>query len=127
MSATDKIQAALSAEGVAPSLSGWAAFPVEWADDGQAVAKQIGRIDGPINELKTAWFGDYGWVTLCGSWEDAIKEAVASKSRAAPTVATADNTWVGFRATLTPHQVTKCLKEHLLEQKETYGLDCWRF
>ena len=52
MSAADKIQAALSAEGAVPSLSGWAAFPVECADDGQPVAKHIGRIDGPINELK---------------------------------------------------------------------------
>ena len=127
MYAALKIQAALSAEGAAPKLSGYAAFPVECADDGQPVAKHIGSFDSQINELKTAWFGDYGWVTLCGSWKDAIKEAVASRGRAAPTAATADTTWVVFRCSLTPHQVTKCFKEKLIEHKETYGLDCWRF
>jgi len=77
MYAALKIQAARSAEGAAPvanqKLLGFAAFPAECADDGQPVAKHIGSFDSQINELKTAWFGDYGWVTLCGSWKDAIK------------------------------------------------------
>ena len=34
LTAADKIEAALTAGPAATSLSGWAAFPVEYADDG---------------------------------------------------------------------------------------------
>ena len=113
--AADKIRAALT---LGPAWSGCAAFPGEYTDDGQFVAQHIGRLGQDINEIKMVWFGDYGWITLCGSAIDAIKEAVASNSRAAPTAAMADTTWLVFRATLTPHQVTECFKENSLKKKK---------
>ena len=127
MSASDKITAALSADSAA-NLTGWAAFPVEsWDEDGQAVVKQIGRTDKPINKLKTAWFGGYGWCTFCTNRDDAVKEAVASRSRAAPQAALVDTTWLVARVTLTPQQVANSFKEKLISHAETYGLDAWRF
>ena len=128
MSAAPKILAALSGDSAAASLSGWVAFPVESRyDDGSVVVKQIGMMDGPVNEVKTAWFGNYGWVTFAGGREDAVTEAIASKSRATPAVATESTLWILLRVSLTPQQVTKCFKEDLLAHANQHGLACWRF
>ena len=119
-----KTQAALcpaSDEGVgstAINLEGFPAFPAFQTEG------DMPTYNKDIDEIKQAWFGD---ITFCKDYQDAIKEAVASVGRATPITATASTTWVVFQVTLAAHHVTNCFEEKIIEHKETYGLDCWRF
>ena len=107
------------------------AFPIERrGDDGHAVATKVGSVNISNNvdvlEVKQEWFGNYGWVTLCGSKEDAIKEAVASNGRAALYAAMQDTDWLVLEVTFSPPQAAACYHDKLLSQSTDYGLDCYR-
>ena len=131
----ERIFVALCADiGDRASLTGYTAYPVEDCDKhGEAFATKIGKfmIQTPnciqVSELKQAWFGGYGWVTLCFTIEDAILEGIASRGRAAPHAATVCTDWVTCRVTLTERQTTACFNANLISRLTRYGLNAWRF
>ena len=116
----------------------WTAFKIDEDNDsmrdeehaqGRIWLQGIGPLTEKVELIQASWYGKYGWTTWAQSKEDAIEEAMASRSRGISTTKGLQPTmWLLFSLEIDPVKAYELLIIHraATPAKERNDLLTWR-